>query len=233
MSLALMGRKVGMTRVFTEDGRNVPVTVVAAGPCYVSQVKTPQRDGYSAVQLAFEDLKPRRSTQPEIGHDLGAGLSPKRFHQEMRLEDDAVGQFEVGQRIAVEDFSTTRFVDVVGTSKGRGFQGGMKRHNFKGQPDSHGTKRSHRSSGAIAGHAMDPGVSGGPKKGKRMPGQTGNERVTERNLDLVEVDPANGLLLIQGPVPGPSETLLTIRPAKRLRKRKARLAEEAAGEQEG
>src|SRR5688572_8960013 len=133
MTAAILGRKVGMTRYFTEDGRNVPVTVIQAGPCAVTQVKTVESDGYSAVQLAYEDIKPRRSTQQLISHDHKAGTSPKRFHREVRLNDDKeVGQFTLGQTVDVGVFEGIRFVDVVGTSKGKGFQGVMKRHHFGG-----------------------------------------------------------------------------------------------------
>src|SRR5690606_8966302 len=130
MPVAILGRKIGMTRMFREDGTNVPVTVIQAGPCAVTQIKMTETDGYSAIQLAFEDVKPRRSTIPVIGHDAKAGVSPKRFHRELRLADDkAAAEFQLGQTIDVSAFQDIKFVDVVGTSKGKGYQGVMKRHN--------------------------------------------------------------------------------------------------------
>ena len=150
MTAALLGKKIGMTRYFTEDGTNIPVTVIQAGPCLVTQVKTTETDGYSAVQLAFGDIKARRSTMPVIGHDHKAGTSPKATHRELRLGNDADAEaFELGQTIDLGVFEDVKFVDVIGTSKGKGFQGVMKRHNFKGLSASHGTERKHRSGGSI------------------------------------------------------------------------------------
>jgi large subunit ribosomal protein L3 len=221
---ALLGRKVGMTRYFTEDGRNVPVTVIEAGPCIVTQVKTTPAHAYSAVQLGFEDVKPRRSTRPLIGHDARAGAGPKRVHRELRLpDDDAAAAFRLGQTLDVSVFEGVRFVDVTGTSKGKGFAGVMKRHGFGGQPASHGTERKHRSPGAIGARAANRG-QGPIKKGQRMAGRMGAARVTVRSLDLVGVDPQRNLLLVKGPVPGPNEGLLMIRSAKRLYGRKAKPA---------
>lgn len=224
MATTILGRKVGMTRIFTEEGVNVPVTIVAAGPCFVSQVKTPEKDGYAAVQIAFDDLKPRRSTQPLIGHDAKAGVSPKRVHREFRVEAEDLENYELGQELVVDRFESIKYVDVTGTSKGKGYQGTMKRHNFKGQLASHGVERKHRSPGSIGGHANNAGGSGGIKKGKKMAGQMGDERVTVRNLDLVGVDKGRGLLLVKGPVPGGKNGLLEIRQAGRLRKQKAAAA---------
>src|SRR5690606_20090178 len=137
----------------------VPVTVIQAGPCYVSQVKTAETDGYSAVQLAFEDVKGRNSTFPVIGHDGKAGLSPKRVHREFRVDEQAAGALELGQAVNVDVFDEVRYVDVTGTSKGKGTAGVMKRHNFKGQPASHGTERKHRSPGSIGGRSTNRGFS--------------------------------------------------------------------------
>jgi large subunit ribosomal protein L3 len=225
MPAALLGRKLGMTRYFTEDGKNIPVTVIQAGPCPVTQVKTSETDGYAAVQIAYDDVKPRRSTMPLIGHDAKAGSSPKRFHRELRLDDDkATGEFEMGQSVDVSQFEGVKYVDVTGVSKGKGFQGVMKRHNFAGLEDSHGVERKHRSAGSIGGHATNLGTGPKPKKGKRMAGQMGNERVTTRSLDIVSIDPNRNLILVKGPVPGANNGLLYIREAKRLNRRKARLA---------
>lgn len=225
MPAALLGRKIGMTRYFTEDGKNIPVTVIEAGPCAVTQVKTAETDGYSAVQFAFGDKKPRRSTMPMIGHDAKAGASPKWFHSELRVDDDKQAEeFELGQSVDVSVFEGVKFVDVIGTSKGKGFQGVMKRHNFAGLEDSHGVERKHRSAGSIGGHATNLGTGPKVKKGKRMAGRMGNERVTARSLDVVSIDPEKNLLLVKGPVPGPNQGRVFIREAVRLNRRKARAA---------
>ncbi|QNN21160.1 50S ribosomal protein L3 [Planctomycetales bacterium ZRK34] len=221
MAAAILGRKVGMTRYYTEEGVNVPVTIVEAGPCFVSQIKTPEADGYAAIQVAFEDVKPRRTTQPVIGHDAKAGISAKRFHKEFRIPADEVGSYELGQKISVEQFEAVKYVDVVGTSKGKGFAGTMKRHNYKGQLATHGVERKHRSPGSIGGHANNAGGPGGPKKGKKMSGQMGNVQVTVRSLDIVAVDKDKNLLLVKGPVPGANNGMLIIREAGRLYKSKA------------
>jgi large subunit ribosomal protein L3 len=214
-----------MTRYYTEEGKNIPVTVIEAGPCAVTQVKTTDRDGYSAVQLAFADVKPRRSTMPIIGHDAKAGATPKRMHRELRLDDDSqAADFELGGSIDVSVLEGVAYVDVTGTSKGKGFQGPMKRHNFSGLEASHGVERKHRSAGSIGGHATNLGTGPKLKKGKRMAGHMGDERVTVRSLDVVSIDPERNLLLVKGPVPGPNRGLLFIRESKRLHRRKARLA---------
>ncbi len=222
MPAALLGRKIGMTRLYDADGKNVPVTVIEAGPCFVSQVKTEETDGYAAVQISFEEIKARRSTFPEIGHDAKAGLAPMRFHREVRLADGEA--FEPGQEITVEAFADVRFVDVTGRSKGKGTQGTMKRHNFKGLSASHGTERKHRSPGSIGGMATNRGFSGRLKKGKRMAGHMGDENVTVRSLPVVGIDRERNLLLIKGPVPGSRRGLLMVREAVRLYKRKAKPA---------
>jgi len=224
MPAAILGKKIGMTRVYTDQGKQVPVTVIEAGPCYVSQVKTPETDGYAAVQLAYDDVKARRSTMPLIGHDGKAGLTPKRFHREFAMTEDELAELELGKQVTVETFEAIKFVDVSGTSKGKGFQGVMKRHHFKGQLASHGVERKHRSPGSQAGHASDAGGSGGAKKGKKMPGQMGNDRVTVRSLDVIAIDKEKNLILVKGPVPGPNQGYLEIRAAKRLYKSKAELA---------
>ena len=219
---AILGRKVGMTRAYTGDGVNVPVTVIEAGPCHVTQIKRPETDGYGAIQVGFEDVKPRRSTVPQIAHDHKAGVAPKRFHREFRVPADQIDQYELGQELTVEQFESILYVDVIGTSKGKGFQGPMKRHGFKGQLASHGVERKHRSPGSIAGHAHNAGKGGSIKKGKKMAGQTGDARVTTRNLDVIGVDKDRNLLLVKGPVPGSRNGMVVIREATRLYKRKAR-----------
>lgn len=223
MATAILGRKVGMTRLYDDDGKNIPVTVIQAGPCFVSQVKTPETDGYEAIQLAFEDVKGRNSTFPLIAHDAKAGLGPKRFHREVRLKDGQAGAYELGQEIKVGVFAETKFVDISATSKGKGFQGPMKRHGFKGQEASHGVKRKHRSPGAISGRSSNLGT-GKPKKGIRMAGRMGGNQVTCRSVQIVGVDEEKGLLLVKGPVPGANKGLVYVQEAKRLYKQKAALA---------
>ncbi len=222
MPVALLGKKIGMTRYFTEEGRNIPVTVIQAGPCAVTQVKTSEHDGYSAVQISFEDIKPRRSSMALIAHDGKAGVTPKRHHREFRAKDDgeATG-FTPGQTLTVADLEAVKFVDITGVSKGKGFQGVMKRHNFAGMEASHGCERMHRHGGAIGSHATDRGHGAKIKKGKRMPGRMGGDRVTVRSLDVISIDPDKNLLLVKGPVPGANDALLYIRPAVRLYKGKA------------
>ncbi|MCP3903317.1 MAG: 50S ribosomal protein L3 [Planctomycetes bacterium] len=222
---ALLGRKLGMTRYYTEEGKNIPVTVIEAGPCVVTQVKTTDTDGYAAVQLAWGDVRPRRSTMPLIGHDAKAGSAPKRHHREVRLESDADAEaFELGQEVGAGALEGVPYVDVIGRSKGKGFAGGMKRHNFRGKEASHGVKRCHRKGGSINGHATNLGTGPKPKKGKRMPGRMGDERVTVRSLDVISVDPERNLVLVKGPVPGPNQGLLMLQVSRRLNKQKGRIA---------
>lgn len=225
MAVAIIGRKIGITRTFTPEGRNIPVTVIEAGPCVVTQVKTSPSDGYSAVQLGFDEIRPRRSTQALIAHDAKAGTTPKRLHREVRLASDAEAEaYSLGQVVTVDCLDGTRFVDVVGTSKGKGFAGPMKRHNFAGLEASHGVERKHRSAGSIGSHGTDRGHGAKIKKGKRMAGQLGDERITIRSVDVVGIDRERNLLLLKGPVPGPNGAFLFIRAAKRLYKSKARIA---------
>jgi large subunit ribosomal protein L3 len=213
-----------MTRFFRPDGTNIPVTVIQAGPCVVTQVKTVETDGYAAVQVAFDDMKARNSTQAMIGHDAKAGSAPKRMHREIRLADDAEAQaFSLGQEITVGALAELKFVDIVGTSKGKGFAGVMKRHNFKGMCATHGTERKHRTPGSIGSHGTDRGHGAKIKKGKRMAGRMGNEQVTVRSLDVVKLDAENNLLLVKGAVPGANDGLLLIKSPGRLYKRKVRI----------
>ena len=209
---ALLGKKIGMTRVYDADGRQVPVTVVQAGPCSVTQVKTADGpDGYFAVQLGFGEAKPKHSTFPLIGHDAKAGVGPKRHHREIRLAEASDKQ--AGDTVDVNVFDGIQFVDVTGTSKGKGTQGVMKRHNFGGMSATHGTERKHRHPGSIGGRATNRGFNGRPKKGLRMAGRMGNETVTTRNHAVVRVDTENNLLLIKGPLPGPNGGVLFIKKA--------------------
>jgi large subunit ribosomal protein L3 len=190
----------------------------------VTQVKTVETDGYAAVQVAFDDMKARNSTQAMIGHDAKAGSAPKRMHREIRLADDAEAQaFTLGQEITVGALAELKFVDIVGTSKGKGFAGVMKRHNFKGMCATHGTERKHRTPGSIGSHGTDRGHGAKIKKGKRMAGRMGNEQVTVRSLDVVKLDAENNLLLVKGAVPGANDGLLLIKSPGRLYKRKVRI----------
>jgi large subunit ribosomal protein L3 len=211
MTPALLGKKIGMTRVYDPSGGIVPVTVVQAGPCAITQVKTTDSDGYFAVQLGFEEVKPKLTTFPLIGHCAKSGTSPRRHFQEIRLKDAT--DKKAGDSVNVEIFNGVQYVDVIGTSKGKGFAGVMKRHHFGGQCASHGTERKHRSPGSIASRATWRGQSGKPKKGVRMAGHMGMDSVTTRNHPLVKVDKENHLLLIKGALPGPNGGLLFVRKA--------------------
>jgi len=209
MTPALLGKKIGMTRIYDEKGSVVPVTVVQAGPCAVTQVKTIESDGYHAVQLGFDDTKAKFSTFPLIGHCAKAGVGPRRHFGEIALKEATA--ITPGATVNVELFNDVKYVDVIGTSKGKGTAGVMKRHHFGGQPASHGTERKHRSPGSLASRATWRGQSGKPKKGVRMAGHMGMDRVTTRNHPLVKIDAANNLLLIKGALPGPNGGLLFIR----------------------
>jgi large subunit ribosomal protein L3 len=198
-----------MTRFFDEKGNNVPVTVVEAGPCSVTQVKTTDSDGYNAVQIGFGEVKARHSTIPLIGHAAKAGVGPLGHYKEVRLKDPT--DLQPGATVNVEVFNDVKFVDIIGTSKGKGTAGVMKRHNFGGQPASHGTERKHRSPGSIASRATNRGTSGKPKKGVRMAGRMGNVQVTTRNHRLVKIDAEKNLLLIMGALPGPNGSLVFVR----------------------
>ena len=203
----ILGTKLGMTQVFDENNRIVPVTVVQAGPCVVTQIRTPESDGYSAVQLAFGAIDPRKVTKPVSGHYAKAGVTPRRHLVELRTTD--AGSYEVSQEVTAEVFDTGAVVDVVGTTKGKGTAGVMKRHGFKGLSASHGTQRKHRSPGSIGGCATPGRVF----KGLKMAGRTGNVRVTTQNLTVHRVDADSGLLLIKGALPGPKGCLVLVKTA--------------------
>jgi large subunit ribosomal protein L3 len=206
-SKGILGRKLGMTQVWDADHRVIPVTVIQAGPCRVVQLKTPERDGYSAVQLAFGETRDRKLNKPELGHLKAATVPPAKHLAELRVDD--LSGFEVGQVIAADVFTAGDHVDVTGISKGKGFTGVMKRHNFQGQGASHGTHKKHRAPGAIGACATPSRVF----KGMRMAGQHGNQRVTTLNLEVVEGDAERGLLLVKGAVPGPAGSLVFVRDA--------------------
>ena len=198
MAIGLIGRKVGMTRIFTEDGVSIPVTVIEATPNRVTQLRTDATDGYKALQVTAGEKKASRVNKAAAGHFAKAGVEAGRGLWEFRLDNNEGEGIEVGSEITVEIFAETKMVDVVGTSKGKGFQGVIKRWNFSHQRNTHGNSLSHRAPGSI-GQNQSPGKV---FKGKKMSGQMGNKRVTMQSLDVVRVDTENNLLLVKGTVPG-------------------------------
>jgi large subunit ribosomal protein L3 len=203
----VLGTKLGMTQVFSDEGKVVPVTVVAAGPCVVTAVRTPGADGYSAVQLGYGEIDPRRVTKPVAGHFTKAGVTPRRYLVELRTDD--ADQYTLGQELTAETFGAGDLVDVTGRSKGKGTAGVMKRHGFHGLGASHGTQRKHRSPGSIGGCATPGRVF----KGLKMAGRMGHVRTTVPRLTVHAVDAERGLLLIRGAVPGPKGGLVLVRSA--------------------
>lgn len=236
MSVGLLGRKVGMTQVYVEDGSAVPVTVIEAGPCVVLQVRTVERDGYAALQLGFGEKPRRLASRAERGHvaALGskraksraaagveavakAGCEPPRHVRELRT-DAGDPACEVGQKLTVEVLAEVTHVDIVGLNKGRGTAGVMKQHNFGGLRASHGVQRHHRAGGSIGAHGTNRGHSGKIRKGKRMAGRWGNEQVTVRNLKVVKVDPETNVILVHGSVPGPNGGCVLVRQTKKKKR---------------
>jgi large subunit ribosomal protein L3 len=203
----MLGEKLGMTQVWDENNRLVPVTVVKAGPCVVTQVRTPDTDGYSAVQMGFGQIDPRKVNKPKAGHYEKAGVTPRRHMVELRTDD--ASEYTLGQELTAEVFAAGQPVDVIGRSKGKGYAGVMKRHGFKGLGAGHGTQRKHRSPGSIGGCATPGRVF----KGLRMAGRMGGERTTAMNLTVHAVDAEQGLLLIKGAVPGPRGGVVFVRTA--------------------
>ncbi|MEM0967535.1 MAG: 50S ribosomal protein L3 [Verrucomicrobiota bacterium] len=212
MSFLLIGKKIGMTQVFDENNRLLPVTVLEAGPCPVTQLKTVETDGYEAVQIGYGPQKESRLSQPELGHLKKAGVDPVRILQEFRTNGDGES-YDLGQTLTVEKFEAGEKVDVIGVSKGQGFQGVVKRHGFSGGPASHGSM-THRRGGSY-GFCQDPGHV---IKGKKMPGHMGSRRRTVQNLRIVKVDTEKNLLLVKGSLPGANGSLVTVRPAKKRKK---------------
>ena len=209
MSVGILGTKLGMTQVFDAQGKAIPVTVIQAGPCTVTQIKTKPTDGYSAVQIGYSEVKPKALNKPELGHLAKSGANPLRHLQEYRLEDTS--SFELGQQLKADAFEAGQIVDVIGTSIGKGFAGFQKRHNFKRGPMSHGSKN-HREPGSIG-----PGTTPGRVyPGKRMAGRMGNVQVTVRKLTIVRVDTERNLLLIKGAVPGKAGALVNVVPEKKV-----------------
>ena len=213
MSPGILGKKIGMTQVFRPDGQVVPVTLLKAGPCTVLQRKTPAADGYDAVQLAFNEyIKPKRINKPRTGHLKKAGAEGAKFLREFRLDTGipAQGDMKAGDQILVSDFKPKDMVDVIGISKGRGFAGVVKRHHFRGGESTHGSMH-HRAPGSI-------GASSFPSRvvpGMRMGGHMGNEQVTVRNLEIIDVDAEDNLIVVKGAVPGPNGSYVMVRRAKR------------------
>lgn len=203
----VLGTKLGMTQVWDENNKVIPVTVVQAGPCVVTQVRTPENDGYSAVQIAFGAIDPRKVTKPQAGHFAKAGVTPRRHLVEIRTEDAT--EYTLGQEIGVETFEVGQKIDAVGTTKGKGFAGVMKRHGFHGLRASHGVHRKHRSPGSIGGCATPGRVF----KGMKMAGRMGGDRQTTQNLKVQAIDAERGLILIKGAVPGPKGGLVFIHTA--------------------
>lgn len=209
---AILGQKLGMTQIFDDEARTIPVTVVKAGPVHVVQVKTIENDGYNAIQISYGEMKAGKATKPLSGHYAKAGVDPARHLVEVKVADPS--EYEVGQEIKVDEvFTRGAKADVAGVSKGKGFAGVMKRHNFSGQGASHGTHKKHRAPGSIGACATPARVF----KGMRMAGRMGGEKVTTLNLDVVEVDSERGLLLLGGSVPGPKGSIVLVREAVKAR----------------
>lgn len=204
--IGILGQKLGMGRIFDEQGNSIPVTVISAGPCVVVQVKTREKDGYTAVQLGFGERKEKNVPKPLLGHFKKSNLKPTRWLREIRLKDTS--NVKVGDKVTVDIFKPGEKVDVTGTTKGKGFQGVVKRHGFKGGPRTHGQSDKQRSPGAIGSQRPQR-----VKKGTKMAGKMGNKRKTIQNLEIVKVDKENNILLVKGSVPGPKKGLLVIRKA--------------------
>jgi large subunit ribosomal protein L3 len=204
----ILGRKVGMTQLFTEDGERIPATVIQAGPCYVTAVRDPERDGYRAVQLAFGETSERRLNKPRLGHLKKAGAPALRYQAEFTLDDGEGEDPKIGEQVTVEAFEKGQRVKVSGRSKGKGFQGTIRRHGFHRGPVSHGSHNV-RAPGSIGASATPSRVM----KGQRLPGQMGNRRVTQRGLEVIDVDPERNLLIVRGAVPGPAGSLVEVRRA--------------------
>lgn len=202
--MILIGRKIGMTQLFEESGKVVPVSVIEAGPCAIVQVKTPAKEGYSAIQIGFDEVKESRTSKAEVGHCKKANVAPRRVLREVRVDDATA--FKVGETIDVKVFEGTKIVHVTGTSKGRGFAGTIKRHNFQRGRKTHGNKN-YREPGSV-------GASAFPSRtfpGKRMPGRMGGVKRTTRNLTLVQIDAENNLLFIKGSIPGANNGIVFVR----------------------
>jgi large subunit ribosomal protein L3 len=207
MLKGIIGRKLGMTQVFGDNGNVIPITVIEAGPCAITQIKTIEKEGYNALQLGFMKKKPQRVNRPLSGHFQKSGTGPFCFLKEFRV--DEAGEYQLGQEITLETFKVGDVVDITGTSKGKGFAGVIKRHGFRGFPGSHGTHEYFRHGGSVGSNTY-PGRT---FKGKRMPGLFGNSRVTVENFKIVDIKPENNLLLVKGATPGSINSIVIIREA--------------------
>lgn len=203
----ILGTKRGMTQIFDEDNRVIPVTVVEAGPCVVTQIRTVETDGYNAIQIAYGEIDPRKANKPAAGHFKKAGVTPRRHVAEIRMDD--VSGYELGQDVTVEIFEGINFVDVTGTTKGKGYAGAMKRHGFAGQGAAHGNQAAHRRVGGIGACATPGRVF----KGTRMAGRMGSDRVTTQNLKVQKIDADANLILIKGAIPGVRGGIVTVKTA--------------------
>lgn len=203
----ILGEKLGMTQVWDENNRVVPVTVVKAGPCVVTQVRTPENDGYSGVQIAFGQIDPRKVTQPMLGHFAKAGVTPRRHLLELRFDD--ASDYALGQELGADTFEAGSNIDVTGVTKGKGFAGTMKRHGFSGVSASHGAHKNHRKPGSIGACATPGRVF----KGVRMSGRMGGITQTTQNLKIHAVDTEKGLILVKGAIPGPAGSVVLLRSA--------------------
>jgi len=208
MGLGIIGKKVGMTQIFDQDGNCIPVTVVQAGPCFVTDIKTKERDRYSAVQLGYQEVPERKLTLPQRGHLKKAEVKPLKVLREFRVPEDSMADLSLGQEVDVSLFKPGDYVDVTGTSKGKGFTGVMKRHNFRGTKATHGTHEYFRHGGSIGGCVPAHTV-----KGRKMPGRSGAARVTLQNVEVVQVRDSEHLLMIKGGLPGARNSLVLIRKA--------------------
>ena len=205
---AIIGEKLGMTQIFDDEARAIPVTVIKAGPVHVTQIKNAESDGYDAIQISFKELPDKQVNRPTAGHFSRSGVTPAKHLVEVRVDD--AGEYELGQEITIGDlFEVGAKADVTGLSKGKGFAGAMKRHNFKGQGASHGAHKVHRAPGAIGACATPARVF----KGKRLPGRMGGEKTTVMNLDVVQMDADRHLLMVRGAIPGPKGAVVVIREA--------------------
>jgi large subunit ribosomal protein L3 len=209
MLKGLIGKKIGMTQIFTEDGAAVPMTLIEAGPCYVTQIITSENDGYSAVQIGFEESKPKRLTGGELGHLKRNNLPPLKYLREFRAKDHGLKE---GDQITVSEFEMGELVDVIGTSKGKGFQGGVKRYHFKGGPKTHGQSDRQRAPGSRSSTT----TPGRVYKGSRGPGHMGNDRITAQHLKVVLLDKERNLIGVRGAIPGPRGGLVLVKSTRKV-----------------
>jgi large subunit ribosomal protein L3 len=203
-----------MTQVYDQQGNLIPVSVIQAGPCCITQVKTEETDGYNAIQIGYDNIKKSRIKKPSEGHAKKANTTPKKFTRELRLLNTGQSEYKIGETLTVDVFKEIEKVDVTGVSKGKGFAGPMKRYHFAGFPASHGTERKHRAPGSQAGYGTDRGHGGNIKKGKRMGGHMGHVRITSKNHKVVSIDKENNLIVVKGPVAGAAGGYVIVKSSK-------------------